>query len=472
MNLEDYKQFEQHIKNAVQQFKKLDPKETIRIVSHLDSDGICAAAILIKAFNLENRKYSISIVHNLDETTVRALAAEDYKYLFFTDIGSGQLKLIHKHIKNKRIFILDHHNPELKEIENVVHVNPHLFGIDGSTQVSGAGVVYLFARALNKKLENMAHVAIIGTVGDMQDSGGLSKLNTMILETAMQKDKIKALKGLRLFGVQTRPLYKVLQYCTNPYIPGVSGSESGAIQFLKQIGVDPKRDGKWTKLVHLKQADIKKLAEGIIMRRLEEEKPENIFGSVYILKDEKKESPLRDIKEFSTLLNACGRLNKASLGIGACLGDEKTKRMAVRALAQYRREIVRALKWYEANKNSENIIREKGFIIINTQDQIMPTIVGTLASIISKGNEFEDGSLILSMAKMYDGYTKVSMRAAGYNNKVELNKVLSEIAQKVGAKEAGGHMHAAGALIPTEKEEQFVKAAKQILRRQVMEESV
>ncbi len=470
--MENYKQFEQHINYAVQQFKQLDSKETIRIVSHLDSDGICASSILIKAFNLENRKYSVSIVHNLDENTVRALANESYKYLFFTDIGSGQLKLIKKHLSKKTVFILDHHDPELKQSENVVHVNPHLFGIDGSKQISGAGVVYLFAKTLNKELEDMAHIALMGAIGDIQDDGGLSELNKKILETAIEKDKIKTIKGLRLFGVQTKPLHKVLEYCTDPYIPGVTGSESGAIQFLKQIGIEPKKDKEWRKLVHLSQAELRKLIEGMIIRRLEEKDPEDIFSPVYILKEEEKESPLRDIKEFSTLLNACGRLNKASLGIGACLGDEKTKKMAIRALSDYKREIIKALKWYEKNKETDFIIQEKGFVIINTHDQIMPTIVGTLASIISKSKEYKEGSFIVSMAQMEDSYTKVSMRLVGNSRDVDLNTLLSKIAQRVGAENAGGHMHAAGALIPTEREEEFIKITKTVLRKQVMEERV
>ena len=99
VNLEKYKQFEELLEKAVQEFKELDPNETIRIVSHLDSDGICASAILIKALNLDNRKYSISIVHNLDETAVRGLANEEYKYIFFTDIGSGQLNDIKNILK-------------------------------------------------------------------------------------------------------------------------------------------------------------------------------------------------------------------------------------------------------------------------------------------------------------------------------------------------------------------------------------
>ena len=52
------------------------------------------------------------------------------------------------------MFIFDHHELGAKhKIENITHVNPHLVGIDGSKEISGAGVVYNFAKALNKENE-------------------------------------------------------------------------------------------------------------------------------------------------------------------------------------------------------------------------------------------------------------------------------------------------------------------------------
>ncbi len=338
--MDKYDQFKEHLAISLEKFKELDKKETIRLVSHLDADGICAAAIMIKALNTDNRKYSVSIVQQLTSEVIDGLCKEPYNYYIFTDFGSGQLSFIKEKFVGKQVFILDHHVPERVKLPgNIIQVNPHLFGIDGGKEISGSGVVYLFVKSLNKKVEDLCHIAIIGAIGDMQDGKeGFSKLNCEILDCAVNKKKVKVIKGLRIFGAQTRPLYKVLEYCTDPYIPGVSGSESGAIQFLQQIGVQPKNGSEWRKIVHLDEEEIKKLVSGIILRRLKEDSPEDVLGNVYILNDEEKESPFRDAKEFSTLLNACGRLEKASLGIGACLGDVKNKEMAVKSLNGYKRE--------------------------------------------------------------------------------------------------------------------------------------
>ena len=119
------------------------------------------------------------------------------------------------------------------------------------------------------------------------------------------------------------------------------------------------------------------------MKRLDEDNTEDVLGNVYILKNEKEESPTRDAKEFSTLLNACGRMDKASLGIGACLNDPKLKKKAISLMTVYKKEIVNSLRWYDDNKDGEFVIKENGLLIINAQDKIRPTLVGTLASILS-----------------------------------------------------------------------------------------
>ena len=182
---------------------------------------------------------------------------------------------------------------------------------------------------------------------------------------------------------------------------------------------------------------------------------------------------MRDAKEFSTLLNACGRMGKASLGIGSCLGDKNIKQRAMQNLLAYKKEIINALEWYNSNKESAHVIKGEGYIIINAKDIIMASIIGTLASIISKSNGLEDGTFIMSMAQMNDGYTKVSLRIAGSKSKdIDLMLIVKEISEKIKAGEAGGHMHAAGALIPTDKEEEFIKAAQDVLKKKAMEEDI
>jgi len=302
--MDSYEEFRQAAAAAGERFKELDKKDTIRIVSHLDADGISACAILVKTLNVLNRKYSISIIPQLDENILKGLREEKFNNYFFTDLGSSQIELIKKYLGDRTIFILDHHEiqGEEKIPENIMHLNPHLFGIDGSKEIAGSGVVYIFGKSLVPKLD-LAHIAIVGAIGDIQEEKeGFLRLNDEILQEAVEAGKIKVKKGIRFFGRQTRPLHKMLEYSTDPFIPGVSGSESGAIQFLNQVGIDPKKGNEWKKIIHLDEEEMKKLVTGIIMKRLGESKPDDVLGNVYLLPNEKEESPLKDGREFGKRL--------------------------------------------------------------------------------------------------------------------------------------------------------------------------
>src|SRR3989344_266305 len=132
-------------------------------------------------------------------------------------------------------------------------------------------------------------------------------------------------------------------------------------------------------------------------------------------------------------------MGKASLGIGVCLGDKKIRERAIKILVDYKKEIVNAIRWYEEEK--KEIIKGNGYIIVNAEDNIMPTIIGTLGSIISKSNGINEGTFVMTMARLLDGSTKISLRAKSKN--IDLRDILKEIIGE-GDGEYGGHMQAAG----------------------------
>lgn len=465
MNIDNGLQSE--IVRAAALFQSFDPVKPIKIISHLDADGITACSILIRTLMQESRKYSVSIVHQLDKEKLEAFALENYEYHMFTDLGSGSLAQIERSFKGKKVIILDHHTPEDHSITSpdFVVVNPHLHGIDGSKTISGSGIVFLFSRTLNKKYEDMAHLAIIGAIGDMQESGGFSGLNKEILELAVQYKKMEIVKGLRCFGQQSRPIHKVLEYSSEPHIPGVSGSESGAIQFLMQLGIEPKSSLGWRKASDLSHEEMQNLIAGILIRRGPEGKSEDVIGNKYILTEERPDSLLRDAREFTTLLNACGRMDKASLGIGICLGDKETIEKAIKNQNSYRKEIVKALDWFEQNRKSDKVLGGKGYVIINAEDNVLHTIIGTLASILAKGNDVDPDTYILSMARNpAENHTKISLRYSGTPKGADLHSILSTIIEKTGG-ETGGHANAAGAVIKTEKELEFIEIARAVLEK-------
>ncbi len=452
--------FKSCLENAAKEFNKIGKNETIRIISHLDADGISACSIILKTLQNQNRNCMVSILNQLNKQSLRELAMENNKVYIFTDFGSGQLPIIESCLSGKKVFILDHHKPEQAK-GSVVHVNPHLFGLSSSKEISGAGVAYLFCKELEPEI-NLAHLAVIGAIGDVQEEHGFRGLNRQIMEEAVRQGKLYVSRGLRLFGRQTRPLHKLLEYNFDFKIPGVSGSEEGSLRFLRENWIELIEKNKWRKLIDLTDDELKRLTASILIRRAGERDPESIIGPVYTLNEEESGTPLKDAKEFATLLNACGRLGRASLGIGACIGDRVLKKKAIKQVREYKKAIVEAKGWYKQNK--QLIERGNNYIIINAKKNISATLIGTLASIISKSGDYGDGVYVLALARERYGKTKISLRVAG-KPKTELVKVVQEIAKSVGG-EAGGHSNAAGALIDSEKEEMFIEEAKRLFEEE------
>jgi len=463
------REFLKAIGSCAIEFKNLN-SEVIKIISHLDSDGLSASSIIIKALKRENFKFSLTTVRQLDDFLFDEIKRENFSVLMFLDLGSSSLKQIEEIFNDKKIFILDHHKPQDYASKKIFFLNPHLYKIDGSKDISGAGIAYLFAKALDYRNIDMAHIAILGAIGDMQENNGFySDLNNFILEDALNTGKIETKIGLRMFGMQTKSLNKVLEYSTDPYIPGVTGNEIGTKKFLEEIGLNATENGRYKKLAQLTQEELKKLITEIILKRIgSEEKPEDVLSKIYLLVEEEDENPLKDAKEFSTLLNACGRLYKPSIGIGCCLGDKASKVEAVALLFEYKREIINALNWFHLNKNK--FIEGKNYIIINAENNIKETMIGTLGSLISKSNIYKTGHIIITMAYTLDGNIKISVRSIGNPTK-DLMNIIKNIVNKVGGI-SGGHKYAAGALILQEKEKEFIESAKEILEEEFIEKRI
>ncbi|HEY9706277.1 MAG TPA: DHH family phosphoesterase [Allocoleopsis sp.] len=472
----NYDGFYELLQKGAEIFHQIPKNKAIRVIGHLDADGICSSAIIISALIKLNRKYSLTIMPAITEESLKPLIDEPEEYFIFVDLGSGTIDAVGNVLTNKQIIVLDHHHLQSEtNYPNITQMNPHICGIDGSDEISGAGVTFLFTQAItNNGNFDMSRIAIVGAIGDIQENNGFKRLNNDILKLAVSKNYISVQKGLKFFGVQTKPIHKLLQYSSDIIIPGVNGSESGAINFLIKLGIDPKTKKGFKKISELSPEEQQKLVAGIITNRVNRagSDPSDIFTNTYILLTEPEDTPFRDAKEFATLLNSCGRLSKASIGIGACLNDKKMKEMALQNLTDYRRELVSAINWYKDNSSTHKIIRHERYIIINAQDEIMPTMIGTLGSILSKSPDISENTFLLSLARNNDDTTKISLRVVGNPESVNLKEILEQVISLINHGTSGGHSFAAGAVIDTDKEDDFVAAAQKILSNIKFEELV
>ena len=95
-------------------------REPVRIVSHYDADGLCAAGILSRAFLRRNVPFHTTISHQIDQPLIDRLSKQPYAWTIFSDMGSGALDLVEK--LPSRVVIIDHHQP-LRESRSAVQLN-------------------------------------------------------------------------------------------------------------------------------------------------------------------------------------------------------------------------------------------------------------------------------------------------------------------------------------------------------------
>ncbi len=463
----------------------------IRVVSHYDADGIASAAIVVKALEREGKEFRLSFVQQLSEDYVAGMAGEDNLLVVFTDLGSGFLDEIDRHLldEGRKIIILDHHQVQGEitrgrehmpsrsdgsvsngEAEGAVfHVNPILNGIEDD--ISGSGVSYLMARALSPVNKDLSELAIIGAIGDSQIGSigphwGLLGINKEILKDAEATGKIRLCKGLRLWGRYGRPIHKALQYSMEPYIPEVSGSESGSVQFLRELGIELKGPaGEWRNLASLSEEETRRLATGIIKERIRngEDNPEWIFGDVYELLD--KPGGFRDANEFATVLNACGKSGSAWMGVGICLNDEGYVHDIGRNMTAYRREIGKAVDLVRKHPELVRVTENAAYIMAG--ERISEHIVSNVASVVEKSCLVPGGDChrpVFAMARTGDGQVKVSGRVGDLLVKQGLNMkdVMAGAAGELGG-QGGGHAGAGGATIPGGSEERFINTVEKLL---------
>jgi len=435
---------EEAIKKAVESFlKEAEKDKFIEIISHFDTDGITAAAIIAKALKRLDKKFRITIVKQLDSEYIEELQKKNIEVLMFLDLSSAFIKSLEK--INAPIFILDHHEvpkeTNMSEIpSNITFLNCTTFG----EEISGAGIAYFFAKSIDEKNKDLAKLAVLGMVGDMIDQD-INRLNNIILKDA----EITIRKGPLIFSA-TRSLHKALEFSSNIFIPGVTGSSKGVLELLRETEIKLKDNDRYRTLLDLTKEEMSRLVTEIVLRRLKNEKAEEILGNIYILKFFNHQE---DARELSTLINACGRLGHADVAISLCLGCKKAKEAAENIYNNYKHMIVHALNWISANRKTEG----NGYVIINAKGVISDSIIGTVISILASSLMYPRGTIIMGLAQRDDGKIKCSTRICGKSKETNVYELLERICKPLSV-DYGGHPSAGGCLLSEDKEHPFIEA--------------
>ena len=438
----------------------------IRIVSHVDADGLSAASILCRALRSLEVPFRIRIEKQFDEALVADLALEDDSLIIFADLGSGNLDLIKTKLSANEIIVLDHHQPINVDstIPRLCHVNPHLYGFDGSREISAAGVTYLVAKALDGSNIDLASLAVVGALGDAQDlteKRTLVGLNNDIVKDAIDSGYLSAETDLIFYGRETRPIYKAIAYTTNPYIPGLSGEEDECYGFLVNLGINLKENDRWRAINDLSVEDKQKIYSEIAKHLSNRGSPNGVdldlIGTVYTMVREERWTPLRDAREYASLLNACGKMKKNGLGVAVGFGNRGEMLDEAQLLfADYKKTLSRHIDWL--SKNPGRVQRLENINVIDGSGVIDELMISTIASILSSNNFCDNGKPVIAITMTEDKTVKASGRVSDVHRYEGLNLgiLFQEAASRFSGR-GGGHVAAAGAQLPKGIEAEFIK---------------
>lgn len=425
--------------------QELERSAEVRVVSHYDADGISSAGVLCNALLRAGKRFHATLTKNLSDRLVEEVSV-GCELLVLSDMGSAQLDALEA--SGCRAIVLDHHAP-LRDSEKVVHINPHLVGIDGMTSASASAMCMVFAVHLDEANWDLLPIAFAGISGDRQAIRGLSGINRWLFEEGAKRGIVEAVPGSL---VPSGPLLEGLYASTDPYVRGVSGSREGARAVLEEAGIpadasshdlDDARRMKLSSLLALRLAE-----QGVPLATMEE-----VVHERYHFPRVKMEAG-----ELASLLNACGRSNNEGMGLSLTLGDKE----ALEGARELRRAYVE-----EVQAGLERIAREgverKEHIQYFYNDNL--GLSGILCGVTMQYlGDRDKPTIALSAA---DDGVKVSSRGTFelLDKGIDLAVALRESAASVGGT-GGGHRIASGATVPAGREEEFLAALDRIVGEQ------
>jgi single-stranded DNA-specific DHH superfamily exonuclease len=173
-----------------------------------------------------------------------------------------------------------------------------------------------------------------------------------------------------------------------------------------------------------------------------EEVIQEIVSKRFILKKELVKNAIM----MSDIVNSCGRVSSFSIGLGICMRDEKYLEKGIEIWNRFQKELLDELYKRRDEVKAGSCIR---YLVMDNA----PT-TGPIATIFSR-YLFSDRPFVAINIKK--DVAKVSSRTTmRMSEVVDLGEIMGIVARAVGGR-GGGHRVAAGANIPPDRVEDFIR---------------
>jgi len=426
------------------------PRRLVRVVSHYDVDGVCAGSIVTAACLRAGLRVHTSFIDNPGPAELGRISEGAWDVAVVSDMGSGQAAELAA--IGRPLIILDHHVKQGGERPQHLHeVSAGDFGYEGAKDLCGSTMALLFALAAGGEANwDLAPQALAGAIGDMQDVGGWRKANAAIVAEAVRRGVLEKRRSVAVSGPTVGA---ALERGNDPFVKGVSGSPEGAAALLAKLGID---GGKPVEALTPQEVRalgsclvVSLVGAGVVPRSAQRVVQERLWW------------PQRGVwvDDFSHEVNAAGRLNKAGLGAGACLGCRVCAERCREAREQYRTDVrtglldlerrgaqrMQHIQWFESPAGHvSGSLAGLGIIYVLPKDAPVMALFPT------------------------KGELKVSGRATDelVARGLDLARVMEVASGEVGGR-GGGHPVAAGATVPLEARDSFLARADGLVGEQL-----
>ena len=434
-------------------------KKSISVTTHIDCDGLTSGSIITKALIRAGAKCTLRTSKEFSQNVIDSLKQDSRDFHIVTDLGGGFANNLDQALGEEWI-VLDHHQISETEHENPRVINAWKYGIDGGTEICAGGMAFLAAMSLDEKNSDLSAVAVVAALGDRQDQGerkSFTGKNFEIANTAKELGLLDIDLDLLLVGRETRPLPDALAFTSQPFIEGLTWNRDTCLSLLNSSGIQLKDGGRWRVPAELNEDEKRKVIEEITKFTSGKNATDimsELIGYTYTFPREDRRSFLRDGREFSTMLNSCGRISKSGVGIAICMGDRnKILREGETILSEYRK-LIREYMNVLTNERWR-ISESETCVMVNGEGIVPETMTGTISSLIA-GSPHNSGKIIILRTKGEENTIKFSSRKSfGCKSPINLSELMKTGAEKFNGI-GGGHDGAAGAKITKDKLNDFL----------------
>jgi hypothetical protein len=319
--------------------------------------------------------------------------------------------------------VVDHHLPLF---EGAFHANPRLSGIDGDRELSAAGMAYLVAQEMGDN-RDLAGLVMPGIIGDGQEFAGR---NLAIFNDAVANGIIVPGRGITLAG---RDMAEKWLLATGPYLEGISGNESMVADLLTRAqgknGLEP---GVLLSLAVLTAAP-ETSEQGLSL----------MYGDTMQLQRE----VIEDAHALTAVIDACGKSGRGDLAAALCLRSSVEIPEAWETFRQYHLRVIDALKTVHPVKDRECVYEIDH-----------AALASDVADVLSRDRMQQAAVLVYART---ESSCRISVRSPP-GSAASIGPVVRELAASCGGN-GGGHNTRAGATIPCDKLEEFMKGWQEAL---------